>query len=123
MIEITIRNAKELAERHSGHVSASTGRFMGTDVEGRIRNQVAKRIKESLDEGGIAANVSPSGARQISVDIKDTEDASWEQGYIAWAVSRVLPTSVVESQIADRLEEQLGRQGIDAETETSSKWF
>jgi len=111
MIELTIRNIKEIANRHSGHVSVSAGQSMGVDIGGRVRNEIAKRLKQSLESGDIEADVTPSGANRIKIDLKDTSRAARKQGIMTWLFSKIF-TGTVEKKIADDLQKQLKRSGI-----------
>lgn len=116
MIELTILNADEIANRHSGHVSVSSGYANGHNVLGTVRNQIADHLETSLEEGKIQASVSASGARSLTVEIEDATEAAWEQGYIPWIVTKVVP-SAMEYQLTSQLEDQLARQGIQVEAE------
>jgi len=111
MIELTIRNINEIANRHSGHVSVSAGQSMGVNVSGRVRNEIAKRIDESLSVSDIDATVSPTGANRIGIDITDTSRAARKQGIITWLFSKVF-SGTVEKKIAEDLKDQLKRSGI-----------
>jgi hypothetical protein len=114
MIEITIRNIKEIANRHSGHVSVSAGQSMGIDIGGRVRNEIAKRLKKSLEDSDIDAEVVPSGANRIKVDLQDVSRAARKQGIITWLFSKVFK-GTVEKKIADDLKETLKKGGIKVE--------
>ncbi len=118
MIELTIKNIKEIANRHSGHVSVSTGMSMGVDVSGRVRNEIAKRLKQSLEEGDIEADVTPSGPNRIKVDIKDTSRAARKQGRIQWLFSKIF-TGTIEKKIADDLQKHLKRSGVKTSVEVT----
>lgn len=111
MIELTIRNINEIANRHSGHVSVSAGQSMGVNVSGRVRNEIAKRIDESLSVSDIDATVSPTGANRIGIDITDTSRAARKQGIITWLFSKVF-SGTVEKKIAEDLKDQLKKSGI-----------
>lgn len=111
MIELTITNIKEVANRHSGHMSVAAGQAMGANISGRVRNEVAKRIGESLEQNDIEADVSPTGANRIGIDITDTSRAAKKQGWMAWIFSKIF-SGTVEQQIAERLQKELKRHGV-----------
>lgn len=116
MIRLTINNADDVANRHSGHVSVASGYANGRNVLGEVRNQIAKNLKQNFEENGIEATVSPSGAHELSVEIDDASAAAWEQGYIPWIVTKIVPKAM-EYQLTDQLEDQFARQGVDVDAE------
>lgn len=114
MIELTITNIKDVANRHSGHMSVAAGQAMGANISGKVRNEVAKRISESLQQNDIEAEVSPTGSNRIGIDITDTSRAAKKQGWMAWIFSKVF-TGTVEQQIAERLQKELKRHGVNVD--------
>mgnify|MGYP000005134927 FL=1 len=115
MIEVTIFNAQELARRQMGARAAQAAQA-GADIESAVRNQMADHLEKGFRSRGIKAHVDTKGARKLEITIEDATEAAWQQGYIAWLVAKVLP-STVEQNLAPEVRDRLDEQGIDAEVE------
>lgn len=117
MIEVTILNAQELARRQMGARAAQAARG-GADIESAVRNQMADHLEEGFQSRGIEATVETTGSRRLEISIDDATEAAWQQGYLAWLVAKVMPSSV-EQNLAPEVRDQLEEQGIEAEVDVT----
>jgi hypothetical protein len=116
MIEVTILNAKDAARRQGGGRAMAAGHLSGGIVETQVRNRMASQIRDQMKANGIEAEVSRAGARGIEIDLTDIAATAWKQGYIAWMIAKVVPSSF-EYRIASDMRDRLEEQGIDAEVD------
>lgn len=117
MIEVTILNAQELASRQMGPRAAQAA-SAGADIESAVRNQMADHLENGFRDRGIKATVKTKGSRGLEITIDDATEAAWQQGYIAWLVAKVMP-STVEQNLAPEVRDQLEEQGIEAEVDVT----
>jgi len=117
MIEVTILNAQKLASRQMGPRAAQAAQA-GADIESAVRNQMADHLEKGFRSRGIQATVETEGSRKLAITIEDATDAAWQQGYIAWLVAKVMPSSV-EQNLAPEVRDRLEEQGIEAEVEVT----
>jgi len=117
MIEVTILNAQELARRQMGARAAQAARG-GADIESAVRNQMADHLEEGFKSRGIEATVETAGSRRMEISIDDATEAAWQQGYLAWLVAKVMPSSI-EQNLAPEVRDQLEEQGIEAEVDVT----
>lgn len=115
MIEVTILNAQELARQQMG-AQAAQASARGADIESAVRNQMADRLQKGFDSQGIDATVETEGSRRLQITINDATAAAWKQGYMAWLVAKVVPSSI-EYNLAPEVRDQLEENGIEAEVE------
>lgn len=116
MIEVTILNAQELARRQMGARAAQASMRGGADIESAVRNQMAGRLEENFQSRGIEATVETEGSRRLQITIDDATAAAWQQGYLAWLVAKVVPSSI-EHNLAPEVRDRLNDNGIEAEVE------
>lgn len=117
MIEVTILNAQKLAQQQMG-ARAAQASAQGIDIESVVRNQMAKRLQQGFDSQGIDATVDTAGSRKLEITIEDATAAAWKQGYLAWLVAKVMPSSV-EHNLAPEVRDRLEENGIEAEVEVT----
>lgn len=118
MIEVTILNAQELARQQMGANAARASSMGGADIESAVRNQMADRLGKNFRSRGIEATVEREGSRKLQITIEDATKAAWEQGYLAWLVAKVMPSSV-EHNLAPEVRDRLEENGIEAEVEVT----
>lgn len=115
MIEVTILNAQELARQQMG-AQAAQANLHGADIESAVRNQMADRLEKGFQSRGIDATVKTEGSRRLQITIEDATTAAWQQGYLAWLVAKVMPSSV-EHNLAPEVRDRLKESGVEAEVE------
>lgn len=115
MIEVTILNAQKLAQQQMG-ARAAQASAQGVDIESAVRNQMADRLEDGFRSQGIDAIVETEGSRRLQITIEDATAAAWQQGYLAWLVAKVVPSSV-EHNLAPEVRDQLQEHGVEAEVE------
>jgi hypothetical protein len=54
----------------------------------------------------------------MEISIDDATEAAWQQGYLAWLVAKVMPSSI-EQNLAPEVRDQLEEQGIEAEVDVT----
>ncbi|HKL89187.1 MAG TPA: hypothetical protein VJ884_09290 [Salinibacter sp.] len=117
MIEVLILDAQKLAQKQMGSQMRS-GAMGGANIESAVRNQMAKRLKKGLADQGIDATIDTPGSQGLEITINNPAEAAWNQGYIAWMVAKVMPSSI-EYTIAPSIRETLEENGIDGEVEVT----
>lgn len=116
MIEVTILNAQELARQQMGANAARASMMGGADIESAVRNQMADRLGKNFRSRGIDATVDTEGSRKLQITIEDATEAAWQQGYLAWLVAKLVPSSI-EHNLAPEVRDRLNESGIEAEVE------
>jgi uncharacterized lipoprotein YajG len=118
MIEVLILDAQKLAQKQMGSQAMRAGAMGGANIESAVRNQMAKRLKKGLADQGIDATIDTPGSQGLEITINNPAEAAWKQGYIAWLVAKVMPSSI-EYTIAPSIRETLKENGIDGEVEVT----
>lgn len=116
MIEVLIIDAQELAQRQMGSQAMRAGALQGANIESAVRNQMAKRLKKGLEAQGIEVTIDTPGSQGLEITIENPAEAAWNQGFFAWLVAKVMPSSI-EYTIAPSIRETLEENGIDGEVE------
>lgn len=118
MIEVLILDAQELAQRQMGSQAMRAGAMSGANIESMVRNQMAKRLEKGLAQQGIDATVDTKGSQGLEITINNPSEAAWNQGFFAWLVAKVMPSSI-EYTIAPSIRETLEENGIEGEVEVT----
>jgi hypothetical protein len=79
---------------------------------------MADHLEDGFQSRGIQATVDTEGSRSLEITIEDATEAAWQQGYIAWLVAKVMPSSV-EQNLAPEVRDRLEEQGIEAEVDVT----
>jgi hypothetical protein len=58
MITIEVSNAEELAIKEKGWFQVNVGKTLGVDIQRKVEEKVAKKVKAALAKQGVKANVS-----------------------------------------------------------------
>jgi hypothetical protein len=58
MITIEVSNAEELAIKEKGWFQVNVGKTLGVDIQRKVEEEVAKKVKAALAKQGVKANVS-----------------------------------------------------------------
>jgi hypothetical protein len=114
MIDVTIYDAQQMAQKQGVSFAGASGGFQGPDPAQRVRDQFAKNIQKNFDSNDVDATVSRSGSRKLTIEIEDATRAAWTQGIIPWLMAKFIPSSI-EHRIANDLRDQLEDNGVRAE--------